>query len=188
MNPEISARTKENQIFKIFESYGVACIDLWNLSNSIDKNIPKTPIGIGMIGEYYVNFYLKYKYLGQRIEFAPSNQKGWDLILYTESCFKYQVKSISYFNKSRRLKLYRNHFDYLIVIVFDLGMFPYDVYKFSSEELFSDGLISKSITIPSKGSKRSTGSKFIKENHNITHEFLEKLEFDCINESQPSEQ
>lgn len=107
--------------FEIDESvalYANACAELWKQIKDNPSALPSGSIGCGSIAEHDAKKYLERVHKGAVISFGASNQKGWDIKVVTKNgeCIKYQVKSVSVFNKSRRTTKLVRGFDRLIVL------------------------------------------------------------------------
>ena len=72
----------------------------------------------GVIGEYYAYEYLKNK--GDNPEYAPSGEH-YDIIANGE---KYQVKTVSYYSKTRTLSPIHVGWDYLTVVELNIEFIP----------------------------------------------------------------
>lgn len=165
---------QETVIDKAIDGYGKAYLKLWEQVKANPHEFPSGVVSAGTIAEYYAKKYLENKYEGTDVSFGSPNEKAWDIRVTSSNGMNtlYQVKSISLFNKSRKLSPLVKGFDRLIVISMDCDFFPFQVYLFKDASvLFGENRVT-ALTVPNPDSGRETGSKVFSFAENIHEEFL----------------
>lgn len=172
------AYSAELDLDKAVFGFADAYARLWECARKHPLDFPQTVIGCGSIAEYYVAMYLRREYEGASICFPSGNTKGFDIEvnLDDKQFTKYQVKSISPFNKSRRLNALTKGFDKLIILSLDERFFPNQVFLFENSNIFFQTGQSKTLTVPDKFNMRRSGSYLFTHAKNILDEFLVSLE------------
>ena len=151
---------------------------LWASARAHPLDFPQTAIGCGSIAEYYSLIYLRSKHSNISVSFSQSGAKGFDIEAKTETGegIKYQIKSISPFNKARRLNALTRGFDRLIVLSLSEEFFPDQAYLFDDSSIFFSPGQCRTLTVPDGTRPHRTGSKVFAHAKNIINEFLTSLE------------
>ena len=168
---------EEMNIYEDITAYGKAYSRLWEHVQENPDQFPSGSISVGTIAEYYAKKFLEEKHRGSRVSFGRANEKSWDIQVLSINGEKtlYQVKSISLFNKTRKLSPLVEGFDSLIVISMDCEFMPFQVYLFEdSKVLFGENKVT-ALTVPNPENKRQRGSEVFLSAKNIHHEFFELL-------------
>lgn len=167
----------ESEIDRALDAYGKACQSLWEQVHANPTAFPSGAVTSGTIAEYYAKKYLEMKYDDHDISFGNSNGKSWDIRVSRsyDKDILFQVKSISRYNKSRKLSPLVKGFDQLIVITLDYDYFPLQAFLFDDPSvLFGKDKVT-ALTVPSTDSKNQKGSKLFSRARNIHEEFFEHL-------------
>lgn len=173
-----AANSAELDLDKAVFEFADAYARLWEYARKYPEDFPQTVIGCGSIAEYYVAMYLRREYEGASICFPSGNTKGFDIEvnLNDRPFTKYQVKSISPFNKSRRLNTLTKGFDKLIILSLDERFFPDQAFLFENSEIFFETGKNRTLIVPDKFNSRRPGSHIFTQAKNILNDFLLSLE------------
>ncbi|EHY9871162.1 hypothetical protein K9517_004442 [Vibrio vulnificus] len=149
---------------------------LWSIVNNSESEFPSGSISVGSIAEYFVKKHLEAKYPDCNVEYGKANERAWDIKVSSSSVeIKFQVKSNSLFNQSRKLSKLVKGFDQLIVISLDCNFFPYQAYLFENADCLFENSESPILTVPNPYIVKPTGSKVFKQAINIREEFFDNL-------------
>ncbi|EHH1187241.1 hypothetical protein OTE47_004470 [Vibrio vulnificus] len=149
---------------------------LWSIVNKSESEFPSGSISVGSIAEYFVKKHLEAKYPDCKVEYGKANERAWDIKVSSSSVeIKFQVKSNSLFNQSRKLSKLVKGFDQLIVISLDCNFFPYQAYLFENADCLFENSESPILTVPNPDTVKPTGSKVFKQAINIREEFFDNL-------------
>lgn len=170
--------TAELNLDKAVFGFADAYARLWASARAHPLDFPQTVIGCGSIAEYYALIYLRTKHPNMSVCFSQGGTKGFDIEARASNseCIKYQVKSISPFNKARRLNALTRGFDKLIVLSLSEEFFPDHVYLFEDSSAFFMPGQGRILTVPDGACTRRTGSRIFSHSKNILDEFLASLE------------
>jgi len=165
---------QEPEIDKAINRYGEAYCKLWEQVRDNPNEFPSGVVSSGTIAEYWVKKYLEWKYNNSNVSFGLPTQKSWDIkVTYKDGKeVLYQVKSVSLFNKSRKLSPLVKGFDKLIVISLDCDFFPFQAYVFQDASVLNGEHNVQALVVPDPDNKRKRGSKVFSLAENIHSEFF----------------
>lgn len=102
----------------------------------------------GIIGEALIFEYL-YRQKQKDLHFGMHSEKGWDI---ESSKYKYQVKTISAFSKTKILSPIHKGWNYLYLIQLNVNFLPERVLKIENSSNWNKDII-KGMKFPKEGSK-----------------------------------
>lgn len=164
-------------IDKAVFAYAKAYAKLWKVIQENPLKFPRNGISCGLIAEHYAKMYLEHMHQESSVRFGAANEKGWDIEVVTknEGSIKYQVKSVSVFNKSRVTTELVRGFDKLIVLGLGDDFFPHQAYLFNDASIFWSKNKTKRLTLPDQ---QKPGSAIFKLSENIKDDFDDALMID----------
>lgn len=163
----------DDAVFGYAKSYA----KLWKQIRDNPSEFPSNAISCGSIAEHYAKKYLEFIHEGATVRFGTANEKAWDIEVVTvdKQTYKYQVKSVSLFNRSRTTTQLVKGFDRLIVLSLDCDFFPYRAYLFEDAVAFWASNKIKKLKIPDPSSRRRTGTAIFQSAKDIKDEFFDAL-------------
>lgn len=166
----------ENDIDNAVFAYADACANLWQQIQKSPSKFPGSVISCGTIGEYYSYMYLRFTFKDSIIHFGRANENGWDIAVEGSggAVVKYQIKSVSCFNKARVASGIGRDFDKLLVLSLDGTFFPTNVYLFDDATVFWKTKRIRTLTVPNL-SHGLPGSKIFENAININDDFFDSL-------------
>lgn len=169
----------QSPIYEALTAYEEAYHKLWTQIQNHPDEFPQGAISPGTIAEYYVKKYLEAKYPDSEVVFGSSNEKSWDIKVKkpNDDVIFYQVKSISGFNKTRKLSRLERGFDKLIVIDMDCTFFPTQAFMFEDTSVLFGKERITALTVPKQNSNstRKNGSNLFKYANDISEDFFNIL-------------
>lgn len=172
------ANSTELELDKAVFGFASAYARLWACARKYPQDFPQTVIGCGSIAEYYALMYLRREYEDASISFPCGNTKGFDIEVKMKNnqSIRYQVKSISPFNKSRQINTSTRGFDKLIILSLDENFFPVQAFIFEDPIVIFQERRNVNLTVPDGISLRRSGSKIFTQAKNILSDFIASLE------------
>lgn len=163
-------------VYEATKNYGTAFRKLYEVAKKYPSEFPSGVIGPGLIAEYYIKKYLAAKYFNSDVKFGSATEKAWDIAVAHDNIIeRYQVKSVSLFNKYRTLSPLVKGFDKLIVVLLDCDYWPYKVYMFDDGGIFFMKPNIRNLTVPDPDNNRRRGSKVFQHALDISNDFFDVM-------------
>ena len=148
-------------VLKAISTYARAYAQLEHLQESMPDWLPVGDQKTGVIGEFYAKIYLQYIRPDAETSFGGTSQRGWDLVVKTESKqIKVQVKTVSEYSKTRKVSPIHSGWDELLLIYLDNELSPAGLWVITDTSIVPPGGTLKNRTMPRPGNPNSGSAVF----------------------------